>query len=145
MKELSRAEIKAANIPREIRATFELIKEPLANVEERIRAQAREFDPAVEGYVAYACESSGKRLRPALVLLAAGATGGVTPVHLELAVILELIHAATLVHDDIMDGAEIGAASRPSTRNGAIRFPCSWATACSPTRSSFPRSLPARR
>ncbi|HWL54256.1 MAG TPA: polyprenyl synthetase family protein [Chthoniobacteraceae bacterium] len=107
MKELSRAEIKAANIPREIRATFELIKEPLANVEERIRAQAREFDPAVEGYVAYACESSGKRLRPALVLLAAGATGAIQPVQVELAVILELIHAATLVHDDIMDGADI--------------------------------------
>lgn len=107
MKELSRAEIKAANIPREIRATFELIKEPLANVEERIRAQAREFDPAVEGYVAYACESSGKRLRPALVLLASGATGGIGPMQVELAVILELIHAATLVHDDIMDGADI--------------------------------------
>ncbi len=107
MKELSRAEIKATKIPKEIRAAYELIKEPLASVEERIRAQAREFDPAVEGYVAYACESSGKRLRPALVLLASGATGEIGSLQLELAVILELIHAATLVHDDIMDGAEI--------------------------------------
>jgi len=107
VRHLPRAEAKALKIPKEIKATFELINAPLCSVEERIRAQAREFDPAVEGYVAYACESSGKRLRPALALLAGGATGNVGPLQVELAVILELIHAATLVHDDIMDGAEI--------------------------------------
>ena len=106
MKNLPRAEIRPIHIPKEIKAAFELINAPLYSVEERIRAQAQAFDPAVEGYVAYACESSGKRLRPALALLAGGATGNIGPSHLELAVILELIHAATLVHDDIMDGAE---------------------------------------
>ncbi len=85
---------------------FELINAHLYTVEERIRAQAREFDPKVEGYVAYACESNGKRLRPALALLSAGATGGIHSSHCDLAVVLELIHAATLVHDDIMDGAD---------------------------------------
>jgi octaprenyl-diphosphate synthase len=107
VKNLPRPTSQAKNIPKEIKAAFELISEPLANVEQRIRAQAREFDPAVEGYVAYACESNGKRLRPALTLLAAGATGPIQPHHLDLAVILELIHAASLVHDDIMDGAEL--------------------------------------
>ncbi|MEI8341679.1 MAG: polyprenyl synthetase family protein, partial [Verrucomicrobiota bacterium] len=67
---------------------------------------AKEFDPAVEGYVAYACESNGKRLRPALALLSGGATGNICSSHLDLAVVLELIHAASLVHDDIMDGAD---------------------------------------
>lgn len=86
--------------------TFELINAQLYAVEERIRAQAKAFDPAVEGYVAYAIESNGKRFRPALALLAGGATGGITQSHLELAVIVELIHAATLVHDDILDGAD---------------------------------------
>jgi octaprenyl-diphosphate synthase len=76
-------------------------------VEERIRAQARAFDPAVEGYVSYVCNAGGKRLRPALALLSAGATGKITSSHVDLAVILELIHIATLVHDDIMDGAEL--------------------------------------
>jgi octaprenyl-diphosphate synthase len=75
-------------------------------VEERIRGQAKAFDPAVEGYVAYAIESHGKRLRPALALLAGGATGSITPSHTDLAVVVELIHAATLVHDDILDGAD---------------------------------------
>ncbi len=91
----------------EIKEIFELINSHLYTVEERIRAQAREFDAAVAGYVEYACQSSGKRLRPALALLAGGATGNICASHLDLAVVVELIHAATLVHDDIMDGAEI--------------------------------------
>jgi len=89
-----------------LKTTFELINAQLYSVEERIRQQARAFDPAVEGYIAYAIESHGKRLRPALALLAGGATGNICPSHFDLAVILELIHAATLVHDDILDGAD---------------------------------------
>ncbi|SRR5579862_169110 len=89
-----------------IKQSFELINTQLYSVEERIRSQAREFDPAVDGYISYACESSGKRLRPALALLVGGATGNICPGHLDLAVVLELIHAATLVHDDIIDGAD---------------------------------------
>ncbi len=86
---------------------LELINQHLYSVEERIRDQARSFDPAVEGYVAYAVESRGKRLRPALALLAGGATGNITAGHIDLAVIVELIHVASLVHDDIIDGAEL--------------------------------------
>jgi octaprenyl-diphosphate synthase len=90
-----------------LKKTFELINAQLYSVEERIRQQARAFDPAVEGYVAYAIESHGKRLRPALTLLAGGATGGICASHFDLAVVVELIHAATLVHDDVLDGAEM--------------------------------------
>jgi octaprenyl-diphosphate synthase len=89
-----------------IKKSLDLINAQLYSVEERIAQQARAFDPAVEPYVSYAVESSGKRLRPALALLAGGATGEINSSHLDLAVVLELIHAATLVHDDIMDGAE---------------------------------------
>ena len=93
---------KGAALP----STFALIHDQLDAVEAAIRQQARAFDPAVEGYVAYAIESHGKRLRPALALLAGGATGQIAPGHFDLAVVVELIHAATLVHDDILDGAE---------------------------------------
>jgi octaprenyl-diphosphate synthase len=86
---------------------IELINPHLYAVEERIREQARVFDPAIEGYVAYALSSSGKRLRPALALLSGASTGTIGSSHIDLAVIVELIHLATLVHDDIMDGAEI--------------------------------------
>ena len=89
-----------------LKASLELINSQLYSVEERIRQQARAFDPAVEGYVAYAIESHGKRLRPALALLAGGATGQINTSHFDLAVVVELIHAATLVHDDILDGAD---------------------------------------
>jgi octaprenyl-diphosphate synthase len=97
----------AASDPTEaLKNSLEPINAQLYAVEERIRGQARAFDPAVEGYVSYAIESSGKRLRPALALLAAGATGNIGPSHLDLAVVVELIHAATLIHDDILDGAD---------------------------------------
>jgi octaprenyl-diphosphate synthase len=48
----------------------------------------------------------GKGLRPALVLLAAKACGGVRPAHHTLAAVVEMIHTATLVHDDVLDEAE---------------------------------------
>jgi len=77
----------------------------LEEVETRIGQQAAAFDPALEGYVVYAIGSRGKRLRPLLALLAAGASGRIHSDHVDLAVIVELIHIATLVHDDVMDEA----------------------------------------
>ena len=82
------------------------VQAELDEVESRIAQQASEFDPAIEGYVTYAIGGRGKRLRPVLALLSGGATGGITSAHVDLAMIVELIHIATLVHDDIMDEAE---------------------------------------
>jgi len=89
----------------DLRRQLATIKPDLDLIEERLRFQVQEFDPGISGYVSYALDSNGKRIRPALVLLAAHATGKSTPKHIDLAVALELIHLATLVHDDIMDGA----------------------------------------
>jgi len=86
---------------------FELVRPQLQVVENAIRQQAEAFDPGVAGYVSYVCETSGKRIRPALALLAGGATGAMTEQHTRLSVILEMIHIASLVHDDIMDGADM--------------------------------------
>src|SRR5881227_3089055 len=83
-----------------------LVQPHLDEVERRIAQQTEAFDPAIEGYVTYAVGGRGKRLRPLLALLAGGATGKINSGHLDLAVIVELIHVATLVHDDIMDEAE---------------------------------------
>ncbi len=92
---------------KKLKEILEHVNSPLYSVEQRIHAQAREFDPAIEGYVAYAINSQGKRLRPALALISAEATGGLHQQHIDLAMIIELIHLATLIHDDIMDGAEL--------------------------------------
>ena len=83
-----------------------LVQTQLDEVEQRIIKQVASFDPAIEGYVAYAIGGRGKRLRPLTALLAGGASGPITSGHVDLAVIVELIHIATLVHDDVMDEAE---------------------------------------
>ncbi|MGL5096778.1 MAG: polyprenyl synthetase family protein, partial [Planctomycetia bacterium] len=49
----------------------------------------------------------GKRLRPALLLLTAKACGGVKPEHVTLAAVVEMVHTATLVHDDVLDEADV--------------------------------------
>lgn len=84
---------------------FELVRPHLELVEVAIREQVREFDPMVEPYVSYVCNTSGKRIRPALAILVGGALGDPTADHRKIGVILELIHMATLVHDDIIDDA----------------------------------------
>ncbi|HBM78162.1 MAG TPA: polyprenyl synthetase family protein [Verrucomicrobiales bacterium] len=99
-------------------APFELIEEELDTVEESLRGQVRKFDPGVEPYVSYVCDTAGKRIRPALSILVGGATGEVTKNHLKLGTILELIHMATLVHDDIIDGA--------TTRRKVPTANCKW-------------------
>lgn len=83
-----------------------LVQPHLERVNARIVEQAAAFDPAIEGYVSYAIGGRGKRLRPLVALLAGGATGEISTRHIDLAIIVELIHVATLVHDDIMDEAD---------------------------------------
>jgi len=55
----------------------------------------------------YIIAGGGKRLRPALVFLAAGATGYRGEHHVELAAVVEFIHTATLLHDDVVDESEL--------------------------------------
>jgi len=85
---------------------FKLVKKELKEVEAQILDQVRAFDPALEPYIDYICNTSGKRIRPVLAILSGGSTGGVKPEHIKIGVILELIHMSTLVHDDIIDGAD---------------------------------------
>ena len=59
----------------------------------------------VKQLVEHCSELQGKRLRPALLLLTAQACGGIRPEHPKLAAVVEMIHTATLVHDDILDEA----------------------------------------
>lgn len=95
----------SATSPANDQFPFELVRPDLEKVEIAIRAQVRDFDSAVEPYIAYICNTSGKRIRPALAILVGGAAGDVGEDHRKIGVILELIHMATLVHDDIIDGA----------------------------------------
>ncbi|MBL0141739.1 MAG: polyprenyl synthetase family protein [Betaproteobacteria bacterium] len=55
----------------------------------------------------YIIAAGGKRLRPALLLLAANAVGATGPVRHELATVIEFIHTATLLHDDVVDESSL--------------------------------------
>src|SRR5947209_4119236 len=63
-----------------------IVEPHLKQVDARITAQAAAFDPAIEAYVSYAIGGRGKRLRPLVALLSAGATGHIESGHVDLAV-----------------------------------------------------------
>ncbi|MFW1677265.1 octaprenyl diphosphate synthase [Pontibacter sp. JAM-7] len=63
--------------------------------------------PLVEKIGHYIVESGGKRLRPLLVLLAANASGYQGEKHIPMAAVIEFIHTATLLHDDVVDNSEL--------------------------------------
>ena len=87
--------------------SFKLIANHLSQVDDYIHSQAKSFDPNVENYISYVCEIGGKRIRPALALLSGGALGKINDNHIKIGAIIELVHLATLIHDDIMDEATI--------------------------------------
>ena len=76
-------------------------------VTQQLMRQAHDFDPQIVPYAKHALNNSGKHLRPTLVALAAGCFGRPDEAHVTAAVIIEMVHLATLVHDDVMDEAEI--------------------------------------
>jgi octaprenyl-diphosphate synthase len=79
----------------------------LDSVGRRLAQQVEAFDPGITCYADYALNGQGKHLRPALVALTANALGKAHDDHVTVAVIIEMVHLATLVHDDVMDEAEI--------------------------------------
>jgi octaprenyl-diphosphate synthase len=94
--------------PNLLEALYSPIARELAEVESRLKAELQSDYPFVDELVRYGCLLGGKRLRPALVLLTAKAVGGrVASEHLTLATVVEMIHTATLVHDDVLDEAQI--------------------------------------
>jgi octaprenyl-diphosphate synthase len=92
----------------------------LERVAEQLMAQADEFEPQIVAYAQYALTAQGKQLRPVLVGLSGEAAGGLNNSHLTVAVIIEMVHLATLVHDDIIDEAEL--------RRGKPSLAANWGT-----------------
>ena len=72
-----------------------------------IRAKLESDVALVRQVAEYIIQGGGKRLRPALVLLAAGALGYRGAHHHDLAAVVEFIHTATLLHDDVVDESEL--------------------------------------
>ncbi len=79
----------------------------LDRVAARLHDQLAAFEPEIAEYARYALDSQGKQLRPALVALAGSTVGTLNDDLVTVAVIIEMVHLATLVHDDIMDDAQL--------------------------------------
>jgi len=86
---------------------YRLIASELTAMEALMRQILSNADPFIEEVVRYSLQIGGKRLRPALVFLAGRTVGNVTEQHIQAAAALEFVHTATLIHDDILDGATL--------------------------------------
>jgi len=74
-------------------------------VEDRMRAQADERHPDLRAALEHLLSAGGKRVRPTIVLLVGSMLGGDSERLVTLSAAVEMLHTATLVHDDLIDGA----------------------------------------
>lgn len=84
-----------------------LIGEDLKNVELQFKKDLQSDVPLIRKVGEYVLSSGGKRIRPALLLLAAKLCGYAGTRHVPLASVIEFIHTATLLHDDVVDNANL--------------------------------------
>jgi octaprenyl-diphosphate synthase len=96
-----------ATIPDNLRRLYAPIAPELEEVEQILLAELRSDHPFIDQMVRHGFRLGGKRLRPALLLLAGRACGELGHEHRVLGAVVELIHTATLIHDDVLDEATI--------------------------------------
>ena len=117
-------------------------------LEQRLAEVTAGHGPELARYAGDTITAGGKRLRPLLVFLAAGAPPPETDGLLRAAVAVELVHSATLVHDDVLDGSALrrgrptvvaAAGRRPATASGDLLFSRAFA------ELAATRSLPSVR
>jgi geranylgeranyl pyrophosphate synthase len=84
---------------------FALVEDRIRIVEERMRTEALMYHPDLQSVLTYLLSSGGKRIRPVVTLLSGDMLGADEENLLNLAAAVELLHTATLVHDDLIDGA----------------------------------------
>jgi octaprenyl-diphosphate synthase len=89
-----------------LKSLYEPIQAEIERVEAELRRELRHENPFVTQLLDHSQRFQGKRVRPALLLHAALIQGGaVRDLHVSLAAVVEMLHTATLVHDDVLDEA----------------------------------------
>ena len=104
--------------PATLRDIQMVIKDELTAFQQSFRSAVREPSGLLNTILRYVLRQKGKRIRPALVLLSAKVCGGVTEASFRAATLIELLHTATLVHDDVVDEA--------ATRRGIFSINALW-------------------
>ena len=87
--------------------TLDFISAGLQDVELIIEKELASERPEFQEIIAHVAKYKGKRLRPALLMACAHACGTVTNDHSILGAVVEIIHTASLVHDDVLDSAQV--------------------------------------
>jgi octaprenyl-diphosphate synthase len=90
-----------------IKEIYQLVAPDMEQVNACIQDRLRSEVVLINQVGAYIINSGGKRLRPVIHLLAARAFGYEGSQHIDLAAIIEFIHTATLLHDDVVDGSDL--------------------------------------
>ncbi len=86
---------------------YDTVADDFSRVNDLIIQRLASDVPLVEKIAQYIIESGGKRLRPLLVLLSSQAAGYQADDHLKLAAVIEFLHTATLLHDDVVDTSDM--------------------------------------
>ena len=82
------------------------IEAPMVAIEKRLAAELQSPYEAIGHLLRHGTQLGGKRMRPALVLLAGKCIGETNEDHIVLGAVIEMVHTATLIHDDVLDEAE---------------------------------------
>jgi octaprenyl-diphosphate synthase len=88
------------------REVFDLLRDDLVAIEQELGRDAASSVSTITEIAEYLREGGGKRIRPSVLLLAAHMLGYSGPSAIKLGTVVEMVHTATLVHDDIIDGAD---------------------------------------
>lgn len=89
-----------------LKSIYEPIRQELAEVEAILQRELKSDAPWVEQLLEHSRVMGGKRMRPVFLLLSGACCGGITQAHLNFSTALEMIHTATLIHDDVLDAAD---------------------------------------
>ncbi len=108
---------------------IEPVKDQLQLVEERLHDQAKGYHPAMEAALVHLLSSGGKRIRPVLTLLCGGMLGADPQRLVPMAAAVEMLHTATLVHDDLIDGSLV--------RRGIPTLNTQWSSAATVLTGDF--------
>ena len=96
-----------ARAAQQLQRLYAPVRKELDAVEESLLAEFQNDDQFVDRLARHGFRLGGKRLRPALLLLSGRACGELVRAHTDLATVLEMIHTATLLHDDVLDEATL--------------------------------------
>jgi octaprenyl-diphosphate synthase len=97
-----------------VKEVFDLLRDDLVAIEQELGRDSASAVSTITEIAEYLREGGGKRIRPTLLLLSAHTLGYSGPAAIRLGAVVEMVHTATLVHDDIIDGADVRR-GRPST------------------------------